>query len=146
MQRIEPVLLFRFCFFFLFSFVSNDRYCCWDQVEPLLLLWNVLSRRGAESTSPFLTAPPLCLVVQVPPRPSRTLGTDRMEAARQSPARPWLKREVGERESAAGVTHVRRSVAAALSWMSARWCVTRFQETLISVHNAAVSLFAVCHA
>lgn len=66
-----------------------------------------------------------------------------MEAARQSPVRPWLKREVRQCEGAASVTLVRRSVAAALLRTSAGWCVTWFQETFISVCNAAASLFAV---
>lgn len=69
----------------------------------------------------------LCHVVQAPCQPSRTLGTDRMEAARQSPVRPWLKREVGPASLSSG-----RSVAAALLRMSAGWCVTWFQETLVS--------------
>lgn len=64
-----------------------------------------------------------------------------MEAARQSPVRPWLQTEVRQGESAAGVTLVRRSVAAAP--LSAERRVTWFQENVISVRNAAVSLFAV---
>lgn len=108
-KRIEPVLVSRLCFSFFFFFLRR----------PLLLPRPSFNY----CTDSVLTAPPLCPVAQVPPRPSRTLGTDRMEAARRSPARPWLKREVGECESAArrhSCQEKRDDV------------VTRFQETLIS--------------